>query len=250
MITEKAPRQCRFSKYGCGVKMRRAELQLHEAKCPERTVRCPAPVFCDKFVQIKHCDEHLQSHLPSMWIHDSPNKSFVNTTVVNCGMNSPYLRDWDGKSRKRGEEFDLNRKDIWSLQTFTQMGRIFYLREKYFAPRQCFLMMVLVADLPEVAAEYIAHFNIRSEETGVEVDYKCPVVSVEEMDSSHTPLTEMFDEARCWKVPYYTMKSLFRFYNWNGQYECNKMEWRVSYCTEINITSKIEAKRPKIRIRK
>ena len=91
---------------------------------------------------------------------------------------------------------------------------------------------------------------IRNEETGVEVDYKCPVVSVEEMDSSHTPLTEMFDEARCWKVPYYTMKSLFRFYNWNGQYECNKMEWRVSYCTEINITSKIESKRPKIRIRK
>ena len=93
MVTEKAPRQCRFSKYGCSVKMRREELQLHEAKCPERTVRCPAPVFCDKFVQIKHCDEHLQSHLPSMWIHDSPNKSFVNTTVVNCGMNSPYLRD-------------------------------------------------------------------------------------------------------------------------------------------------------------
>ena len=91
---------------------------------------------------------------------------------------------------------------------------------------------------------------IRNEETGVEVDYKCPVVSVEEMDSSHTPLTEMFDEARCWKVPYYTMKSLFRFYNWNGQYECNKMEWRVSYCTEINITSKIESKRPKIMIRK
>ena len=91
---------------------------------------------------------------------------------------------------------------------------------------------------------------IRNEETGVEVDYKCPVVSVEEMDSSHTPLTEMFDEARCWKVPYYTMKSLFRFYNWNGQYECNKMEWRVSYCTEIKITSKIESKRPKIMIRK
>ena len=56
----KVPHKCKYSDYGCDVKMKLKDITKHEDKCPEKTVRCPLS-YCRKIVQLKEFQDHLNT---------------------------------------------------------------------------------------------------------------------------------------------------------------------------------------------
>lgn len=56
MIGE-VPHPCKYSRFGCEIKQRLNELMAHEAKCQERTIKCPH-LKCNEEVQLKKYHEH------------------------------------------------------------------------------------------------------------------------------------------------------------------------------------------------
>ena len=235
-LIHKVAHKCKFSKYGCDVLMKSEDLiQQHEKTCPERTVRCPYTV-CKEYVQIKRCGEHFKLHNP----FPQKNNPFFITNLVNFGHGCrSYLKNWDGKSANRGDEFDLKKKDYWKFEYYNQEGQTFFVKTKYFATHRCFFVIVMMADLPEVAAQYMVNCKIGNEDGSLELANKCPVVSIEEMPPS-TPDIEIFNDARCWKIPYYTMKNLFRFSDCREHEELSQwgFSWQVSYKTAVEVFKK------------
>ena len=49
--------KCKFSSFGCEVKMKFEEIVHHEKTFPERTIFCPF-TLCKKEIQVKKYDEH------------------------------------------------------------------------------------------------------------------------------------------------------------------------------------------------
>ena len=235
ILVQKGAHKCKFSEYGCDVLMKSEDLtQQHEKTCPERTVRCPYTV-CKEYVQIKRCGEHYKLHNP----FPQKNNPFFITHLVNGGYSSRYLRNWDGKSANRGDEFDLKKKDYWKFDYYNQEGQTLFVKTKYFATHRCFCVIVMMADLPEVAAQYMANCKIGNEDGSLEIANKSPVVSIEEMPPS-TPDIDIFNDARCWKIPYYTMKNLFRFSDCRKDdfYSQQGISWQVSYKAEVEVFKK------------
>ena len=232
-MIHKIPHKCKFSRYGCDVQMKLEDLVLHEKRCPERTVRCPDDL-CGQEVQIKKCAEHFKSHF--LWVsHYYDRIPYVYQMTVHDGLRDTYLMNWDGISKNRGEEFNL-KEDQLQTDIFNQLGKTFFVKTRYIAAHRCFLLIVLMADLPEVAAQYMVHCKISNQDGSFEIDYKCPVISIEELPETEL---QMFLEARSWNISYHNMKNLFRFYDWNrGRGNIGNMEWQVRFRPEVKIIRK------------
>ena len=238
-MIQKIPHKCKFSKYGCDVQMKLEDLVQHEKRCPERTVRCPDDA-CGQEVQIKKCGiEHFRTHLTGVFFNPDI-IPYVYQMTVHCGFagfGDTYLRNWDGISKNRGEEFNLE-EDKEETNTFNQLGKTFFVKTRYVAARRCFLLIVMMADLPEVAAQYMVHYKISSKDGRFEIDYKCPVISIEELPKRGTEL-QVFLEARSWNISYHNMKNLFRFCDMNrGRGKIGNMEWLVKFSSEVKIFKK------------
>ena len=240
-MIQKIPHKCKFSRYGCDVQMKLEDLVQHEKRCPERLVRCPDDA-CGKEVQIKKCGiEHFRTHLTGVFFN--PDRiPYVYQMTVHCGFGDTrdYLRNWDGISKNRGEECNLE-EDKEETNIFNQLAKTFFVKTRYVAARRCFLLIVMMADLPEVAAQYMVHYKISSKDGRFEIDYKCPVISIEELpdDNRGTETQQMFLEARSWNVSYHNMKNLFRFYDFNhGRGKIGNMEWQVSFRPQVKIFKK------------
>ena len=52
---------CKFRDHGCEAKMLLGDLELHESKCPERTIKCPYHE-CEQIVQFKDFSIHARDH--------------------------------------------------------------------------------------------------------------------------------------------------------------------------------------------
>ena len=118
------------------------------------------------------------------------------------------------------------------------MAKTFFVKTRYVAARRCFLLIVMMADLPEVAAQYMVHYKISSKDGRFEIDYKCPVISIEELpvDDRGTETKQMFLWARSWNISYLNMKNLFRFFDMNrGRGKIGSMEWLVKFSPEVKI---------------
>ena len=130
------------------------------------------------------------------------------------------------------------RKINKKTNTFDQLGKTFFVKTKYVAARRCFLLIVLMADLPEAASQYMVHCKISNEDGSFEIDYKCPVISIEELPKRGAEL-QMFLEARSWNISYHNMKNLFRFADWNrGRGKIGNMKWVVAFRPEVKIFKK------------
>ena len=110
------------------------------------------------------------------------------------------------------------------------------MKTKYFATHRCFLVIVMMADSPEVAAQHMVKCKIGNEDGSLEITNKCQVVSIEEMSPTTLDM-EIFNDVRCWMIPYHTMKNLFRFSDRrNNNYSIQiGMSWKVTYEMEVEI---------------
>ena len=60
-LIEQVNHECQFRDQGCEARMLLRDLELHESKCPERTIVCPYD-DCDQIVQFKDFSIHAGEH--------------------------------------------------------------------------------------------------------------------------------------------------------------------------------------------
>ena len=102
------PHPCKYSQFGCDVKKPLKEIFEHEAKCPERTIKCPY-LRCKEVIQIKKYHEHA--------MNSECSRSHSNNRQTNFS----YI----GKSASRVDLF-------WSVKPYEDHGKTFYLHHYFF----------------------------------------------------------------------------------------------------------------------
>ena len=115
------PHKCKFAEYGCEVKDLLVHLIHHEEKCAERTVRCPSDE-CRAEIQLKKFEKHA--------IENDCRRTMTGSGNVFIHTFSAGFMKWDGISKNRGEEFDLD-EEVPSTRLFDKEQRVFIVR-KYF----------------------------------------------------------------------------------------------------------------------
>ena len=215
------PHKCKFYEYGCEVKDLLIQLKKHEKRCDERTVICPNNK-CRAEVQLKMFEEHAQDN--DCWVKLDGQKYFISTV-------SKGFLQWDGTSKNRGEEFDFGRgKTKWMFNEINGGGSIFILR-KYIANSRLFVFAVMMAGSQEEVRQYSANLTIYNESLDLEVNYKCPIISIE-----HCPPEEdLISHDKCWNVHYSTMRKFFYFVDKGDD---NNHDWVVKYRWKIEIVQK------------
>ena len=51
-MIEEIPHSCKFEEFGCDIRQPLVELVIHEANCPQRTIKCP-DLWCNQVVRIR-----------------------------------------------------------------------------------------------------------------------------------------------------------------------------------------------------
>lgn len=106
--------KCKFSFFGCDVKMKLDGIVVHEKSCPERTVICPYGK-CKEEVQLKKFPEHARFR--------------------KCGYKVSRKYGIEGAFIKlnllRGTEFNKARDHGWKLENFQTDNLTFYFSFKY-----------------------------------------------------------------------------------------------------------------------
>ena len=114
-MIEKVPHRCKFVEYGCEVKDFLCQLKIHEENCKERTFKCP---HCGAVVQLKKFREHVLEKRCSLFPR----------TPVQSTFSRGFLQ-WDGTSKKRGKEFNLDQEINFGM---VNTGKDFYVLVKIF----------------------------------------------------------------------------------------------------------------------
>ena len=120
------------------------QLKNHEEKCPERIDKCPK---CKAVVQLKKFVEHVQEN--ECWT------KFNCSTFIHAI--SRGFMEWDGLSKNRGQEFDLDKvRNSW---IYNGKGNIF-IRKKYISESRICVFAVMMAKNPEEIDQYYATITI------------------------------------------------------------------------------------------
>ena len=210
-MIEFVPHKCKFSEYGCEEKDYLHELKNHEEKCAERTVKCPASK-CGAQVQLKKFEEHAEEN--ECW-------KTLHYTTYNHTISSGFMK-WDGISKNRGPEFDLDRKGKCS---WIHSGDFFVTR-KYYPDSKVTVFAVLMAKDPEKVKKYSA--NITIYRGSLETNYKCPIIPIEQFP----PEEELIDHEGSWSVHYSLLRKFFYF---EDKGENNNHDWLVKYKWKVEI---------------
>ena len=190
-MIEKVPHRCKFVEYGCEVKDFLCQLKIHEGRCKERTVKCP---HCEAVVQLKKFREHVMEKECCV----------ILGTSVRLTFSSGFLK-WDGTSKKRGKEFDLD-KEINCRIVDTEEN--YFVFEKYCPKLQSLMFAVTMAQDPEEVEHYSAKITIYSKTLQhLKVTFECSVIPIENFPSEDDfPLHD-----GCWNVPYSFLRKFFAF---------------------------------------
>ena len=113
------PHKCKFSEHGCEVRDYLVELQNHEEKCVERTVKCPA---CREESQLKKFEEHAKEN--DCWVNLYGIGSVFTTTIYSSG--SGFMQ-WDGVSKHKGKEYDYE----YECDDYEYVGNSTFIIKKY-----------------------------------------------------------------------------------------------------------------------
>ena len=215
-MIELVPHKCKFSAYGCEEKDYLVPLKNHEEKCPERTVKCPS-AKCKAEVQLKKFQVHVQEN--ECWIK-LDGSTFTHT--ISSG-----FMEWDGVSKNRGIEFDLDKaRTSW---IYNDNG-IFFISKKYFPGSRIYVFAIMMAKSPEIVEQYFATITIYND--SFETSCKCPIIPIEQF-----PLEDgLIDHEGSWSVHYSLLKKFFYF---EDKGENNNHDWAVKYNWKVQIIQKI-----------
>ena len=224
-LIEKYPgHKCKFSEYGCVVKMTLRDIVEHEKTCEERTVKCPRQQ-CGKIVQLKKFHEHTAA------FNGEP---CIKVTKPYYKLSKGYLQ-WDGKSVPKGDYFDLQNNTTYDIrEIFQEKDNKFCLHFCYLASRRSFVMCVFLAENQDVADQYYVHISIGNNNNAKfkrrVLSYEGPVLSIDQVYRSGPHDEETIAQSFCFH--YETAKP---FLNIKEVQVNNNHEWKVALRSEVQI---------------
>ena len=221
-LIDKVPHRCKFSDYGCDVRLRLKDITKHEAKCPERTVKCPRR-NCRKNIQMKAFYEHVLSEkICGVRLLGAPADFLYK-------LSEGYL-DWDGELFRKNDEFDTKIDKSFKIIVFRELGMDFYLSACYVASKKAFLFSVFLPSDKESAEPYNTKFIIENPSIRRQkMVFEGQVLSIEEIDSILHP--EVISKS--WCVNYEAVKP---FLNVENISENNNHVWEVKLPIHVQVT--------------
>ena len=188
-MIEKVPHPCKYSQYGCDVKKPLKEIIEHEAKCPERTIKCPG-LLCKEKVKIgKYYEEH------AMKKSECNRTPFIAQTKLEretrCNIEVDSIENYPLKDR------------VWKLKAYETQGKIFYMHPCYFASEKNFAFYITMAENSSEAGKYLAQITLKNQND----ERKCltNVQDVMSMDSAPSDKNEVLEAKGVMLVPWRTM---------------------------------------------
>merc|ERR1719282_2161158 len=131
---------------------------------------------------------------------------------------------WDGVSKNRGEEFDLDVESNWDL-VYSSMDDVFKV-VRYVPNLRSLVFALFMTNPPEEVSNVSAKITIYKGE--LKMSFECPIIPIEQFPSDEDfPNHEM-----CWNVHY----SLFKkFLHFEDKGENNNHNWEVSLHFQVDI---------------
>ena len=153
--------KCKFSFYGCEIKMKLEQIVVHEETCLERTVTCPA-VQCKEEVQLRKFNEHASK------------KRCTTSTMSNFGVANV--------SKYCGILFNQNQNKSYQLRSFKVHNRTFYFLSSYLASKKCFIFSVMLPEDVETASKYNMLITVSQyPDAQRKLTYEGSVISIEDL---------------------------------------------------------------------
>ena len=201
-MIEEIPHSCKFEEFGCEIRQRLVELVNHEAKCPERTIKCPY-LKCNQVVQIRKYYEHALAH------NCAPRNNLLFPTRGNSICSSRMT------TRRTVQSF-LDSTDLsWKLHAFEDRDKLFYLHQHYFYERQSFCFYVTIAEHFTVSEMYLAKLKLRN--FNDDRKYLTSVQNVMSMDSAPKDVDGIFASPYVMLVPRSTMCGFLKWVEVDGE---------------------------------
>jgi len=173
--------KCKFSFYGCNIKMKLEQIVVHEKTCLERTVTCP-DVECNEEVQLRKFNEHAAKERCA--IKMSRSGLFKVKALFNQNEDHSYH----------------------IMHSFKVDNLTFYLLSSYLPSKKCFIFSVMLPDDVETASMYNARITvIHSPDSQRKVTFEGSVLSIEDLPDIEDDEANM----KYWFVSYETLKPFF-----------------------------------------
>ena len=145
--------KCKFSFYGCEIKMKLEQIVVHEETCLERTVTCPA-VQCKGEVQLRKFNEHASKE----------------------GCAKPIIR-FDIKNN-----FNQSLNFSLKMHSFKAHNLTFYFLSNYLASKKCLIFSVMLPEDVETASQYTVKITVTPDpDAQRKLIYEGSVLSIEDL---------------------------------------------------------------------
>ena len=211
-FVDELPHKCKFSSLGCEEKLFLSELVKHEARCPERSVKCPFYHCNETSVQIKKYNEHCQTKCGIELVQ-------YNTVGFEWSM---FLGFFAGS--ELGEmRMDNDESFKFTIINFTKPSKTCYLGCNYHGVKKLFFFYVM-ADKGE-EEELKARISFQNKVSETTLSFVIPCISIEEAPRSWE---DFFANKDCKRFHYETMKEFFEFIKMSDK-------WAVNLATKIDL---------------
>ena len=151
-MIERVPHPCKFSP--CKVKNYLKEIKDHEARCPERTVKCPY-LFCKERVKVREYQKHAiaKKSTCNNYSDNLLTMAFITSFQVKTGM---------GENLETVLSNDWN----WLMNAFEDRGKLFYSHMHYFAPEKTFVFYVTMPEHFNETKKYHVKMTLKNQNDG------------------------------------------------------------------------------------
>jgi len=148
-MIEKVPHPCKYSE--CQVKNYLKEIVKHEARCPERTIKCPF-LSCNEQVKVTEYETHARTsktcNRRSGVLSNTSNTFFEieNGKTIQSYLSTIWIGNWS-----------------WSMMAFEDRGKMFYFHQHFFSTEQTFAFYVTMAEHSSEAKKYLAKMTLKNQ---------------------------------------------------------------------------------------
>jgi len=209
-MIEEIPHPCKYSQFGCEIKKRKIELEKHEARCPERTIKCPF-LHCRDEVQIRRYHEYASN---SRCIRSSCLIGAKSRTLFNT---------------KKGESIQgrICRDGHWGMKCFKKGLETFYLHRHYFAAQETFAFYVTMAEDSSEAEKHLVKITLKNQND--ERKHLSNIQNVISMDSAPSDRKAVLASLNVMFVPWRLMRG---FLKWTDDGDGNQFS-EIITCIDI-----------------
>ena len=198
-LIDQIPHKCKFQDLGCKEKRLLSEIDNHEKKCPERTVKC-AVDECSQVVKLKMFSQHAKDCF-SVYTEENNTDITLSSSII-CNVSKETI--WDEESNVPRPEFNWSWVPTRGF-AFKQLNTRFYVYKKYSSTDKFFLFCVLKGN-KAIAHKYLATMKVFNEVKEVSTSITCPVLPLEDFPES---ILDMNKNPSVWKIPFEMMRNLF-----------------------------------------